>query len=848
MVLYTQRLLTYIQKSQSLFLLRLFLGICFLCISLASVVQSAPGDTVVTENIPAGVSHELFGKIYLSKNITAADLTLSATKSTAVFTSANLPILITKTSAATDIAEVTLKFTAGTMDLSAYNAVDFVVENLSSQQITLNFIPYGADTANKPGFWNEFIIPPKSQQTHFLTTLDVKNVHYCSDQSGMQRCPIGPNQLPAIDQSQSRPMDLKTVINYRVRLVNAPLNAQIKINLIKAVKMGYRPEDMPGLIDKYGQNRWMNFDGKVMKDQDLRDDAAKESAVIKPLPARWDQYGGDKTAGGYGATGFFRVEKVNGKWWFVNPLGNLTYLSGLSLVSHRGHETTIKGREVLFQELPPKTGNTATVWADRACLANNQNIGGVGEFCGGMHWSPYLNNLYIKYQDPAKPFNQDEILKRWGTTTQNRFYDWGFNLTDGVTSVQRYFKMPYVLMIDLNNQGKKIPGALMPDVYDPLFKSSTQAYFKKFITDRKIPGTTNSVNKDPYLVGFFSDNELDFGHSWTTNPTDIYYLILHIFKQLGTSVPAKKALTDKLKAKYVDLNVLKTAWAQPLTLINTWDDFSNNALSFSSPFNAAFIADLSMLLKDYAEVYYSTMKDILKVEAPNHMYIGNRFAGFHRTPKEAIDACVKYCDVFSINYYETTLIPAEWGYLLTKDKPIFITEYHFGAPTHGGSWGGNTWFTNQQERQEAYINFVKEVQTVYQIVGNVYQPYVDRPLTGVNFAYQNSFVGFLTTVDRPYPKMVEAAKLVNHSVYDVRGSLPKEVVNPQDPDQMGDVSLNGRLTLYDVTLILRYLSGYQLSQQQLLKADVDSNSIINGADAESIKQKTFYGIEYPVVK
>jgi len=47
---------------------------------------------------------------------------------------------------------------------------------------------------------------------------------------------------------------------------------------------------------------------------------AKELAA-RPGPANWSKFGGWAEGPRQRANGFFRTEKVNGKWWLVDPEG-----------------------------------------------------------------------------------------------------------------------------------------------------------------------------------------------------------------------------------------------------------------------------------------------------------------------------------------------------------------------------------------------------------------------------------------------------------------------------------------------------------------------------------------------
>jgi len=68
----------------------------------------------------------------------------------------------------------------------------------------------------------------------------------------------------------------------------------------------------------------------------------EEEADLKehPEPKDRDVYGGWSAGPKLEATGYFRAEKYNGKWWLVDPEGRLFWLTALivlvtGMVSHR---------------------------------------------------------------------------------------------------------------------------------------------------------------------------------------------------------------------------------------------------------------------------------------------------------------------------------------------------------------------------------------------------------------------------------------------------------------------------------------------------------------------------------
>ncbi|HEX2948887.1 MAG TPA: hypothetical protein VHV83_04870, partial [Armatimonadota bacterium] len=117
------------------------------------------------------------------------------------------------------------------------------------------------------------------------------------------------------------------------------------------------------LVDTYGQYLDENWSGKVTTDAQLKADAAKERpllANVKFDSAHFDQYGGKLEGKPLAATGYFRTQKIDGRWWLITPLGNRFYMHGADAVGYTegGYFTPLVNpdgsKRTVFQELPDK--------------------------------------------------------------------------------------------------------------------------------------------------------------------------------------------------------------------------------------------------------------------------------------------------------------------------------------------------------------------------------------------------------------------------------------------------------------------------------------------------------------
>src|SRR3974377_874049 len=65
-----------------------------------------------------------------------------------------------------------------------------------------------------------------------------------------------------------------------------------------------------------------------------------------------DRYGGLLEGPVFGATGFFRTERRDDRWWLVTPDGHGFFSLGIDVVSPDVGATFVEGRGFMFAELP----------------------------------------------------------------------------------------------------------------------------------------------------------------------------------------------------------------------------------------------------------------------------------------------------------------------------------------------------------------------------------------------------------------------------------------------------------------------------------------------------------------
>lgn len=534
----------------------------------------------------------------------------------------------------------------------------------------------------------------------------------------------------------SGPFDLGHIVNWQIFQSRPSESQEIIIDNVRLVPG--RKQDFNGIIDKYGQFTREVWPGKVTKDEDFATQRAaedKELSAKKNLPDR-DKFGGWAQGPKLDATGFFRVEKYNGKWAFVDPEGHLFLSFGPTGIGSGGDSTGIKGREQMFAIKP-----------DEDPVLGKFKTGENGE---GVDF--FRANLTRKYGEDYKT--------AWYDRTYSRLESWGFNTIAAFSSWDTLAngRIPYTATVWPAGKHARVTWGRdhvrgMDDPFDPQFAIDVAG---------AVRAQAARIKDDPYCIGYFVGNEEAWGH-FKNDPAIHYGLVLGALKADAATSPAKRAMIGQLKEKYGDIAKLNAVWK------TSFPDWTALDAPFSpkTPLAEALVPDLSAFLALYADTYFRTVAGAIKAADPHHLYLGCRFAGYS---PEVLAAAAKYCDVLSFNVYRLKLNPAEWTVLKDYDKPVVIGEFHFGATDRGVFDTGLIAASDQKARGASYDTYVKSVLDHPNFVGAHWFQYVDQPATGRTMDGENAGVGFVTITDTPHREFIEAVRATNAEIYPYRFS------------------------------------------------------------------------------
>ena len=485
-------------------------------------------------------------------------------------------------------------------------------------------------------------------------------------------------------------------------------------------------------VDTYGQYKHDEWKLKIHSDEDLQTLRVAEEAELDRLPAPAG-FGGWKKGPKLKATGAFRVEKVDGKWWMVDPDGYLFWSNGPTCIDPDFGYTGIQEREHYFENLPSEDGP----------------LGGCYNLCG---WAPhgfYADKVpFISFQfykaNLIRKYGRD-WRDRWNDTVHRRLKSWGMNTVANWAARDVCLKQrtPYVANFFIRDN-RPLAGSAgywsqFHDVFDPSFR----AVIRKSLRARAEEAV------DPWCIGFYIDNELSWGYDGKS-------LALETLA-CPAEQPAKQEFLKDLKMKYRKIGALNAAWG---TVYTSWKALAE---SRQTPDANRAADDLRAFYAKIADVYFKTIKEELHKAAPDRLYLGCRFAWVNDT---VAIAASRYCDVVSYNKYEYSVrgmrLPEG-----AEDKPLMIGEYHFGATDRGHFHPGLRDSRDQQHRAENFKAYLKSALDNPKMVGVHWFQYVDEHIAG-RADGENYNVGLVDVCDTPYPEMVTAIREVSAQMYEYR--------------------------------------------------------------------------------
>ncbi|MBN1346738.1 MAG: beta-agarase [Phycisphaerae bacterium] len=422
---------------------------------------------------------------------------------------------------------------------------------------------------------------------------------------------------------------------------------------------------------------------------------------------------------------FFRTHHDGQRWWLVTPEGHAFLSIGVGTIHSRGERGRVSRRRPYHESVLAKHGN----------------------------------------------------LDAWATSTRNRLRQWGFNTVAGWSS-DEVRDMPRTIVLSLSSGMAKswMPGGL-PDVFEPAFVEHVRRRAERCRESRD----------DPWLVGYFLDNELSWGRDWRAEPN-----LFDRYARLPAEASGKLAWCRFLQDRYKTCEALRQTWDRP---IETWEELRDvRRLAPHDGKADAAQADRQAFVLHAARQYFRVCTEAIRAHDPNHLILGCRFVHWV-APRMVVKACGEFCDVVSVNLYElgpaSEVLYLRWRagsdyanhrpdlrvFHELSGKPLMITEFSFrsmdsGLPnTYPPPIAIQPTVATQQIRAERYAKYVQLWMCRPYFVGYHWFQWADQPKEGRGDG-ENGNYGLVTIRDEPYAPFVERVARMNVKVWTLHAGVP----------------------------------------------------------------------------
>lgn len=488
------------------------------------------------------------------------------------------------------------------------------------------------------------------------------------------------------------------------------------------------------VVDRFGQDAALDFPGKVKSEEELKGDVARDAEYYGSLnPPAVDAYGGQPGSGarlGLTKTGFFHCQQAAGRWIMVDPEGNAVFHLGICSFGPGEDYTYIKGREQIYEWLPPYEGEYRSAFHPEAYWSHDA-------------FSFYIANQIRKY---GKPFDREECILRM----IDRVRKFGFNSTgafSGAAAANASSRFPFVSSLPLSEWelGASISGLRgLFDPFDPKMLTKMDQLFR----DRVAPRADEAL-----LMGYFLANEQAFEDIPRVIPT------------LKGTQPAKLRLVQMLQERYPTIEAFNAAWG---TAAASFDALRDAGLPVTTKQAAA---DMQAYTELFIDQYFGEIVRTFRRYDPNHMLLGNRWQPGTANNETLCRVAGKYMDVISINYYTYAV---DKSFLDRIDnwcggKPMMLSEFYWASPSDTGLPGGKE-VNSQLERGLAYRNYVEQSAALPYIIGIEWFTLIDQARTGrwfERYSGENANCGLFSVTDRPYRDCLAEMMKTNYDIYSV---------------------------------------------------------------------------------
>ena len=300
---------------------------------------------------------------------------------------------------------------------------------------------------------------------------------------------------------------------------------------------------------------------------------------------------------------------------------------------------------------------------------------------------------------------------------------WNFN-TAGAWSASQLYTAGIVYAPIVN-----MASAVQRDVW---LKGGVVDYFSKEFrdaADRAAQRVCEPRAKDPWVLGYFTDNELRWGQDWRSTES-----LLEGYLKMADASPGFQKATEFIKVR------------------------GHAATALTDDDKGAF---LQLVASEYGRV----ASEAIHRNDPNHLILGCRFATY---PGDIVMQGVgPYFDVVSFHSYNATA-PVDRLRTITKltGKPTMVTEFSFKAMDSGlpNTKGAARPVATQEDRANGFAAYVEALAGLPSCVGFHWFEYRDEPKEGRRLDGENSNYGVVRIDFTPWETLTKRMQQVNGGI------------------------------------------------------------------------------------
>lgn len=231
-----------------------------------------------------------------------------------------------------------------------------------------------------------------------------------------------------------------------------------------------------------------------VKDSSTTPETATHTYTMTTIGVALDQYGGRTDIKCATVTPYFHLEKISGKWFFCDPLGNGYISMNVSAVTPNGNPTNDCNGVNTYPIYATKYGDTTnnwgfqtlrrmTSWGFNSVGQDSSGHVGPNDTCSGCAWPAGVQPIPVPYVTEIKPAE-------------------GAAINQPINSVTVLSSPIKDEIAGSNSNYTAWRGASLYDVFDP----ALDTWFKTDLQNTKDPGISQVTSNNPYLLGVFTDD------------------------------------------------------------------------------------------------------------------------------------------------------------------------------------------------------------------------------------------------------------------------------------------------------------------------------------------------------